>query len=100
MFEQIASLENQLKTNMSNSEKIAISIEELQPKYQLVLTAEMWKEGGSITATHIENVAFQYWRSVYRSCAMNVMIDGTQDDTDNDKEVALMVFNRTCHQCR
>ena len=32
MFEQIASLENQFKTPMSNSEKIAIAIEKLPPE--------------------------------------------------------------------
>ena len=41
MFEQTASLENQFKTNMSNSENIAIAIRKLSVKYQPVLTAEM-----------------------------------------------------------
>ena len=41
MYEQMASLENQFKTNISNSEKIALAIETLPAEYQLVLTAEM-----------------------------------------------------------
>ena len=45
MFEQIASLENQFKTNMSNSEKIAITINRLHTDYQPVLTAEMQNKG-------------------------------------------------------
>ena len=35
MFEQIALLENQLKTMMTSSEKIAIAIEKLPSKYQV-----------------------------------------------------------------
>ena len=60
MFEQIAALENQFKTPMSDSEKIAIAIEKLPAEYQPVLIAEMRKEGSMLTATHIENTAFQY----------------------------------------
>ena len=99
MFEQIASLENQFKTTMTNSEKIAVAIEKLPAEYQLVLTAEMHQEESGITAFAIKNAAFQYWRSVYGSYATNAMIDGTQEDKQNDKEVALMAFNGTCHQC-
>ena len=98
MFEQIASLENQFKTDMTNSEKIAIAIKKLPAKYQPVLTPEMCKEGSGITPMHIENVTFQYWMSVYDSSyATNAMIDGTQEDKQNDKEVALKAFNGTCH---
>ena len=58
MFEQIASLENQFKTTMTSSEKIAIAIEKLPSEYQGVLTSEMSKEGHSIMPRHIEDVAF------------------------------------------
>ena len=44
MFEQIAELENQFKTPMSDREKIVIAIEKLPAEYQLVLNAEMRKE--------------------------------------------------------
>ena len=60
MFEQIASLENQFKTMMMSSEKIAIAIKKLPSEYQGVLTSEMNKEGHSIMSRHIEDVAFQY----------------------------------------
>ena len=62
MFEQIASLDNQCKTQILSSEKIAIAIK-MPPEYQGVLTSEMSKEGtpSSITPKHIEDVAFQYW---------------------------------------
>ena len=50
MFEQIASLENQYRTNMTNSEKIAIAIEKLPSEYLQVLMAEMHKEGSGTTA--------------------------------------------------
>ena len=56
MFEQIESLENQFKTQMSSSEKIAI--EKLPPEYQGVMTSEMSKEGRSVTPKHIKDVAF------------------------------------------
>ena len=58
MFEQIAPLENQFKTPMSSSEKIAIDIEKLPPEYQGILTSEMSKEGRGITPKHIKDVAF------------------------------------------
>ena len=58
MFEQIASLENQFKTPMLGSEKIAITIEKLPPEYQGALISEMSKEDRSITPKHIEDVAF------------------------------------------
>ena len=45
MFEQIASLEYQFKSNMSNSEKIVITINRLHTEYQPVLTAEMQNTG-------------------------------------------------------
>ena len=61
MFEQIAALENELKTPMSDSEKIAIAIKKFPAEYQPVLTAKMRKEGGMLMASHIENTAFQYW---------------------------------------
>ena len=59
MFEQIALLENQFKTTMTNSEKIGIVIDKLLSKYQGVLTSEMSKEGHSIMPRHIEDVTFQ-----------------------------------------
>ena len=59
MFEQIALLENQFKTTMTNSEKIGIVIDKLPSKYQGVLTSEMSKEGHSIMPRHIEDVTFQ-----------------------------------------
>ena len=58
MFEQIAALENQFKTPMSDSEKIAIAIKKFPALYQPVLTAKMRKEGGMLMASHIENTAF------------------------------------------
>ena len=58
MFEQIASLENQFKTTMMSSEKIAIAIEKLPSEYQGVITSKMSKEGCSITPKHNEDVAF------------------------------------------
>ena len=58
MFEQIALLENQFKTMMITSEKIAITIKKFPSKYQGVLTTEMSKEGHNITPRHIEDVAF------------------------------------------
>ena len=61
MFEQIALLENQFKTTMTNSEKIAIAIDKLPSKYQGVLTLETSKEGHSIMSRHIEHVTFWYW---------------------------------------
>ena len=97
MFEQIVSLEDQFKTNMSNSEKIAIVNDKFPAEYQPVLTMEMQKEASSITATHIKNAAFQCWRSVYGSYALNAMIHGTTDETQNNTEVVLVVFNGTCH---
>ena len=60
MFEQIASLENQFKTLMLNSEKGAIAIEKLLPEYQGILMSKMRKEGRSITPKHIQDVAFWY----------------------------------------
>ena len=58
MFEQIASLENQFKTPMLSSEKIAVAIQKLPPEYQGVLSCKMSKEGSSITPKHIEDVTF------------------------------------------
>ena len=46
---------------------------------------------------HIESMEFQYWMLVYGSYATNVMIDGMQDDKQNDKDVTLMAFNKPCH---
>ena len=53
MFEQIAALENQFKTTMSNSKKIAMAIEQLPAEYQPVHTAEMRKEGSLLMADRI-----------------------------------------------
>ena len=97
MFEQIAPLENQFKTTMMSSEKIAIALEKLPSEYQSVLTLEMSKEGHRIIPRHIEDVAFQYWREVYSSYAKNTIIDSKSEDKTDEKEVALMAFNRTCH---
>ena len=97
MFEQIASLENQFKTTMMNSEKIAIAIDKLPSKYQGVLTSEMSKEGHSIMPRHIEDVAFQYRQAVYGSYGTNTVIDNKPDDKTDEKEVALVAFNGTCH---
>ena len=58
MFEQIASLENQLKTTMTSSEKIAITIKNWPSEYKGVLTSEMSKEGHSIIPRHLEAMAF------------------------------------------
>ena len=78
--------------------RLPLQSKKLPAKYQPVLTPEMCKEGSGITAMHIENVALQYWMSVYDSSyATKAMIDGTQEDKQNDKEVALMAFNGTCH---
>ena len=65
MFEQFAALENQFKTPMSDSVKIAIAIKKLPAEHQPVLTAEMRKEGGMLMASHIVNATFQYWQSVH-----------------------------------
>ena len=95
IFEQIALLENQFKTTMMNSEKIAIVIDKLPSKYQGVLTSEMSKEGHNIMSRHIEDVAFQYWRAVYGSYAKNAVIDNKPEDKTDEKEVAFMAFNGT-----
>ena len=99
MFEQIALLENQFKTTMMSSEKIAIAIEKLPSEYQGVLTLEMSKGGHSITPRHIEDVTFQYWQVVYGSYAKTAIIDNKSEDKMDEKEVTLMVFNRTCDCC-
>ena len=99
MFEQRALLVNQFKTPMLNSEKIAIGIKKLLPEYQGILTSEMSKEGRTITPKHIEDVTFQYWRVVHGSYAKNAIIDEKTEEKLDNKEVALMVFNRTCNQC-
>ena len=99
MFEQIASLENQFKTTMTSSEKIAITIEKLPSEYQGVLTSEMSKEGCSITPKHIKDVVSRYWHVVDGSYMKNAIIDDKIEDTADDKEVAPMAFNRTCNCC-
>ena len=99
-FEQMTALENQFKKTMDESEKVAIAIEKLPVEYQPVLTVEMRKEGSLVTAQHIENAAFQDWRSVHGSYANNSVIDGARQDTkETGKEVALAAFNGTCNRC-
>ena len=94
MFEQIAALENQFKTPMSDSEKIAIAIKKFPALYQPVLTAKMRKEGGMLMASHIENTAFQYWWSVHGSYTKNTVIDAANNqDSELGKEVALAEVN-------
>ena len=53
MFEQIAALENQFKTTMSDSEKIVFAIKKLPAEYQPVLIEEMRKEGSLLMAVPI-----------------------------------------------
>ena len=85
MFEQIASLENQFKPTMMNSEKIAIVIDKLPSKYQGVLTLEMSKEGLSIMPRHIEDVTFQCLRAVLGSYVTNTVIDNKPEDKTDQK---------------
>ena len=100
MCEQIAALENQFKTPMSDSKKIAIAIEKLPAEYQPVLSAEMRKGGGMLMASHIENTTFQYWQSVHSSYAKNMVINAANSqDLESGKEVTLAVFNGTCNRC-
>ena len=99
MFEQIALLENQFKTQMSNSKKIAIAIEELPPKYQGILTSEMSKEGRSISPKHTEDIEFQYWHVIHGSYMKNSILDGKPQEKLDKMEVALMALNGTCNQC-
>ena len=75
MFEQIAALENQFNTPMSDSEKIVIAIKKLPTEYQPVHTAEMRMEGNMLMASHIENAAFQYWQLVLGLYAKNTVIN-------------------------
>ena len=84
---------------MSSSEKIAIALKKLPLEYHSVLTSETSKEGRSITPKHIEDVVLQYWCVVHGSYAKNAIIDGKIEDKAEDKEVALMAFNRTCNHC-
>ena len=86
VFEQNASLENQFKTPMLDSEKIAIAIEKLPPEYQGVLTSEMSNEGRNITPKHIEDVVFWYWRAVHGSYAKNAIIDGKTEEKQMAKK--------------
>ena len=100
MFEQIAALENQFKTPISDSEKIVIAIEKLPAEYQPVLTAKMRKEAGMLTASHIENTTFQYWWLVHGLSTKNTVIDvANNQDSESGKEVALAAFNGTCNRC-
>ena len=48
---------------------------------------------------HIGDVVFQYWRAVYGSYAKDAIIDNKLGDNPDDKEVTLMPFNGTFHQC-
>ena len=86
-FEPIAAIENQLKTEIPEAEKVAMVIEKLPVEYQSVLTAEMRKEGTGITSSHIESAAFQHWRTMYGSFASNPMIDTETTTTESNKEV-------------
>ena len=96
MVEQIAALDNQFKTPMSNSEKASKKPAEYQP----VLTAEMWKEGSLLMASHIENSTFQYWWPVHGSSAVNSVINSsTREEQEQTKEMSLAVFNGTCNTC-
>ena len=61
LFEQIAAIENQFKTEIPEVEKVAMAIEKLPAEYQSVLTAEMRKEGTGIMSSHIESAAVQHW---------------------------------------
>ena len=100
MFEQIAALENQFKTSISDSEKIAIAIEKLPAEYQPVLSAKMRKEGSMLSASHIENATFQYWHSVHGSYTKNLVINAANNqDSESGKEVALAAFNGICNRC-
>ena len=99
LFEQIAAIENQFKMEIPEAEKVAMAIEKLPVEYRSVLTAEMRKEGIGITSSHIESAAFQHWRAMYGSFASNPIIDTDTTTTESNKEVALAVFNGTCHRC-
>ena len=85
---------------MSDSEKIVIAIEKLPAEYQPVLTAKMRKEASMLTASHIENTAFQYWQLVHGSYAKNTVINAANSkDLESGEEVALAAFNGTCNGC-
>ena len=99
LFEQIAAIENQFKTEIPEAEKAAMAIEKLPVEYRSVLTAEMIKEGTGITSSHIENAAFQHWRTMYGLFASNPIIDTETTTTEMNKEVALAAFSGTCHRC-
>ena len=99
MFEQMAAIENQFKTEIPEAEKVAMAIEKLPAEYRSVLTAEMRKEGVGITSSHIESAAFQHWRAMYGSFASNPVIDDGANTVDNNKEVALAAFSGTCNRC-
>ena len=92
MFEQIAALENQFKTLISDSEKPVIVIQKLP--------AKMRKEGGMLMASHIENAAFQYGCLVHCSYAKNMVINAVNNqESESGKEVVLAAFNGTCNRC-
>ena len=99
MFEQMAAIENQFKTEIPEAKKVAMAIEKLPAEYRSVLTAEMRKEGVGITSSHIESAAFQHWRAMYGSFASNPVIDDGANTADNNKEVALAAFSGTCNRC-
>ena len=99
LFEQIAAIENQFKTEIPEAEKVAMVIEKLPVEYRSVLTAEMRKEGTGITSSHIESAAFQHWRTMYGSFASNPVIDNEKATSESNKEVALAAFSGMCHRC-
>ena len=99
LFEQMAAIENQFKTEIPEAEKVAMAIKKLPVEYRSMLTAEMRKEGIGITSSHIESAAFQHWQAMYSSFASNPVIDNGSTTTDNNKEVALAAFNGTCNRC-
>ena len=98
LFKQMAAIENQLKTEIPEAEKVAMAIEKLPVEYRSLLTTEMRKEGIGITSSHIESAAFQHWRAMYGLFASNPIIDNGTTTMDNNKEVALAAFNGTCNR--
>ena len=99
LFEQMAAIENQFKTEIPEAEEVDMAIEKLPVEYQSVLTAEMRKEGIGITSSHIESAAFQHWRAMYGLFASKPIIGTDTTTTESIKEVALAAFNGTCHRC-
>ena len=87
LFEQMAAIKNQFKTEIPEAEKVAMAIEKLPAEYPSVLTAEMRKEGVGITSSHIESAAFQHWRAMYGSFASNPVIDNGANTADKIKKL-------------